>query len=274
MNLLNIGCGNTYHPAWVNIDVEPVSREIIRHDAGTPLPFKDSCFDACYCSHVLEHFSFDEAVLLLNEIHRVLKPGGFIRVAVPDLEGIVRTYLSNLEQALSRTEEAEHSYDWTVLELLDQMVRKNSGGQMGEFLDKCPVDVREFVLSRIGNEAERFWENEQRKSGMLLYITGRPAWRFINKIRFLVICCFAWLLAGQRGLNSVKEGWFRTSGEVHRWMYDQFSLGRLLEKAGFNDVVVCAPDVSHIAEFSSYRLEVIDGVVRKPDSLFMEGVRP
>ena len=72
----------------------------------------------------------------------------------------------------------------------------------------------------------------------------------------------------------MKEGWFRTSGEVHRWMYDKFSLGRVLEKAGFSNVVVCAPSVSRIPGFISYGLDVINGEVRKPDSLFMEGFHP
>jgi hypothetical protein len=191
---------------------------------------------------------------------------------VPDLEGIVRTYLGSLERVLSSTNSAEHSYDWMMLELLDQMVRRNSGGQMGQFLKQCRFNEREFILSRIGNEAERFWKNEQHKGSIFAQVTGkRPLWLFSN-IQLLLLCCLGWLLGGKRGLCSVKEGWFRTSGEVHRWMYDRFSLGRALGKAGFNDIVVCTPYFSQIPQFSSYGLDVIDGKVRKPDSLFMEGV--
>lgn len=73
-------------------------------------------------------------------------------------------------------------------------------------------------------------------------------------------------------MRSVKEGWFRTSGEVHRWMYDRFSLERILRDARFIEVVVCTPDVSRIPGFAAYGLDVVDGVERKPDSLFMEGV--
>jgi predicted SAM-dependent methyltransferase len=272
VKLLNIGCGNTYHHAWVNIDVEPVSPDIRRHDAGMLLPFEDNSYDACYCSHVLEHLYCNDALFLLKEIYRILKPGGIVRVVVPDLEDIVRTYLSTLEQTLSAKEGAEHSYDWIVLELIDQMVRNTSGGQMEQFIRKCPVDAREFVQLRIGNEAERIWKSEQRKGGILLQLQRKSAWWFFNKIRFSLVCCFARLIGGRSGLRSVREGWFRTSGEVHRWMYDRFSLGRLLENAGFNDVSVCSPDFSRIPQFSSYGLDVIDGEVRKPDSLFMEGV--
>jgi SAM-dependent methyltransferase len=272
VKLLNIGCGANYHPAWVNVDFEPISSEILRHDVITPLPFEASRFDACYCSHVIEHLSPDEARLLMAEIHRVLKPGGIARIVVPDLEGIVRTYLTTLEQALLSAESAEFSYDWILLELLDQLARNTSGGQMGQFLKKCPLEMREFISGRIGKEAEYHWVNGQQQASIFFELFRKPPMWFVCKIRFLMICCFAWLLGGKRGLRSVKEGWFRTSGEVHRWMYDQFSLGRLLREAGFNDVVICAPKVSRIHGFSAYELDVTDGMVRKPDSLFMEGV--
>lgn len=270
--MLNIGCGDTYHPGWVNIDVKPASKEILYHDVVTPLPFEGGCFDACYCSHVLEHLSLDEARFLLCEIHRVLKPGGVIRLVVPDLEGVVRAYLSALEHVLVSREEVELSYDWIMLELLDQMVRGTSEGQMGQFLKNCPLEAREFVSARIGKEAERYWVNDLRQSGIFMQLTGKSSSWFIGKIRFVLVCTIAWVLAGKKGILSVKEGWFRTSGEVHRWMYDRFSLGRILREASFNEVVVCSPDVSRIPGFAAYDLDVVNGVVRKPDSLFMEGV--
>lgn len=272
MKLLNIGCGATYHPAWTNIDVEPVSNEILRHDVIKSLPFKDCRFDACYCSHVLEHLPRDEARLLLAEIYRVLKPGGIIRLVVPDLEGIVRAYLHTLEQVLATTEGAELSYDWIMVELIDQMVRSTSEGQMGQFLKKSPSEARAFISSRIGKESERYWLGEPRQRLIFMQLSEvSPLW-IIGKIRFLLICGIAWLLGGKRGIRSVREGWFRTSGEAHRWMYDRFSLGRLLRETRFDEVVACSPNVSRIPGFAAYELDVVNGVVRKPDSLFMEGV--
>jgi len=57
-------------------------------------------------------------------------------------------------------------------------------------------------------------------------------------------------------------------------MYDRFSLRRLLEQSGFIDVRVCRADESRIINFHQYNLDVIEGEVRKPGSLFMEGVKP
>lgn len=273
MKLLNIGCGATYHPAWVNIDIEPLTKQIARHDAATPLPFADGSFDACYCSHLLEHLSRSEAQLLLSEMHRVLKARGIVRLVVPDLERIVRSYLCILEQVTISTESAELSYDWIMLELIDQMVRVTSEGYMGPFLKECPSEVHEFIISRIGKDAAHYWDNSEQQRGLIARLTKQsPAW-FIDKVRFALVCSIAWLLAGKRGVKSLREGWFRTSGEVHRWMYDQFSLGRILQKAEFTEVVICSPDVSNIPNFANYELDVVNGNPRKPDSLFMEGVR-
>lgn len=177
MKLLNFGCGAMCHPAWVSIDVEPMSKEILCHEVVMPLPFADGCFDACYCSHELEHLSRDEARRLVAEIHRVLKPGGIVRFAVPDLEGIVRAYLYALAQVLSTTEGAELSYDWIMLELLDQMVRGTSEGEMGQFLKKCPPEAHALITVRIGREAGRFWVNEQGRRGILTQLSEMsPVW--------------------------------------------------------------------------------------------------
>lgn len=47
------------------------------------MPFKSSSFDGVYCSHLIEHFLPDKAYMLLNEVSRVLKPGGILVLATP-----------------------------------------------------------------------------------------------------------------------------------------------------------------------------------------------
>lgn len=83
---LDIGCGPHAQPGWVPID----------RDFGTeayPLPdYADDSVDEIRASHVLEHFSTAEVGKVLCEWVRVLKPGGRIRIAVPDLAWVARTY--------------------------------------------------------------------------------------------------------------------------------------------------------------------------------------
>jgi hypothetical protein len=57
-------------------------------------------------------------------------------------------------------------------------------------------------------------------------------------------------------------------------MYDRFSLRRLLEQCGFVGVIRRTAHESGIPDFAQYQLDSDGERVRKPDSLFMEGLKP
>lgn len=82
------------------------------------------------------------------------------------------------------------------------------------------------------------------------------------------------VLMGPAGRRALRLGRFRSSGEVHLWMYDRRSLARSLMGAGLIGPEVKAPGDSAIPGFADYELEVRDGRVRKPDSLYIEAVKP
>lgn len=92
MKLLNLGCGSQrpLNQEWVNLDNwEGGGHEInepnfIRHDLRQPLPFDDGSVDGVLASHLIEHMDCQEAVRLLREARRVLRPGGIVMVSVPD----------------------------------------------------------------------------------------------------------------------------------------------------------------------------------------------
>ena len=57
--------------------------------------FADGSCAEVYASHVLEHLSYQDVLLrTVKDIHRILKPGGRFRVAVPDLEQLCRIFVS------------------------------------------------------------------------------------------------------------------------------------------------------------------------------------
>lgn len=68
------------------------SADITVHNLRRPLFFPDSQFEFVYLSHVLEHFRWQEGASLLKECFRVLRPGGVLRVVVPDLVHHVDRY--------------------------------------------------------------------------------------------------------------------------------------------------------------------------------------
>lgn len=276
MKLLNIGCGAYYHPAWTNIDVAPVSPAVLSWDIKKGLPFKNDTFDAVYHSHVLEHLSPKDALAFLNEAVRVLKPKAVMRVVVPDLEKIARLYLEKLDAVHAHHPDAEEDYDWMMLELLDQTVRTESGGEMKHHLQRSDLKNRNFIISRLGKEA-----SDIRDTGN--NINRHSFFQKLHSVRWTVV--LSWIrneitsltlaiVAGRRATAAFRQGLFRNSGEIHQWMYDGFSLERLLKKVGLIDIRACRADESRIPFFSRYQLDVIDGMIRKPDSLFMEALKP
>jgi predicted SAM-dependent methyltransferase len=254
--LLNLGCGVWRHAAWFNLDRVSHGPDVAARDLSLGIPFADERFDAVYHSHLLEHFPRDKAGGFLRECLRVLAPGGVLRVAVPDLEVLAKLYLTELHHAQRGDEAAQARYDWIMHELFDQMVRVSPGGGFARQVLASLPGGREFILSRTGAEA----------AGLLAGLDADPD--LAERLR-------AEPVADETAMDALAIGAFYKSGEAHRWMYDRFSLGRLMGRAGFEDVAVVTAFDSAIPGFAGYHLDVLPGgVVRKPDSLFMEGRRP
>jgi predicted SAM-dependent methyltransferase len=249
--LLNLGCGNKYHPDWINVDFHSTGKGVIAHNLTEGLPFEDNSFDVVYHSHLLEHFPRRHTPVFLRECFRVIKDGGIIRVVIPDLEQIAKYYLSLLEKSLQGDKDARKQYEWIMLELFDQMVRNVSGGEMLEYWKQDPIPAESFVIERMGSEVLNVITNIRNNKNK--YIEN-PKEKSLS--------------------NPQKIGEFRLSGEIHQWMYDRYSLGVLLRQVGFKDVKVCLANESQIPNFNFYLLDIEpDGSARKPDSLFMEGMK-
>ena len=267
LRYLNLGCGQRFHQDWENLDFLATAPGVRPHDLRHGIPFSNSSFDVVYHSHLLEHFPRPDAARLLRECYRVLKHGGIIRVAVPDLERIVRLYLEALDKSLVGDRTWQTRYEWILLEMYDQTVRETSGGCMLEYLHRNPIPERAFVEQRLGGEFRR----------LMARVGGpeRTRSRFTFSIlRDLLARKVARLALGREGIHAHDLGKFRSSGEVHRWMYDQYSLAVSLEKAGFQSPRKLEAAESDIPGWVGFGLDVEpDGSVYKPDSVFMEAIR-
>lgn len=295
LRLVNLGCGNHFHPEWTNLDLRPQDPRVSPWDVKSGLPFPDGSLDAVYHSHLLEHLDVEDGAQLVRECYRVLRPGGILRVVVPDLEQIARLYLELLEKAWQGEEAASGRFEWIKLELLDQMVRSQSGGRMGPFMASLDDSRAEFVRARVGVEYHNCRKTtaelqlsrsgtggdgeRQALSAAGDFTVGTPVpvrkgkqnsagWR-ARLARLLV----RWL-AGESVARNFDEARFRAAGEIHRWMYDRMSLRIVCQSAGFAGFRICTAAESSIPEFRRYGLDERDGVVRKPDSLFVECHRP
>jgi len=75
------------------------SHRFVHHDFRFGLPFGDNAVDYVYSSHLLEHLHRDDAVRLLRDVHRILKPGGVARICVPDLSHALALYSAGSKEA-------------------------------------------------------------------------------------------------------------------------------------------------------------------------------
>jgi predicted SAM-dependent methyltransferase len=133
---LNLGCGLAVAKGWINIDASfnaliaswpgaahdffyrftgsnryytndeyrklLSNNTFVCHDLLHGIPFMDQSIEYAYSSHFLEHLTRTDAVALLQEVYRVLKPGGMLRIAIPDLEFAISLYVRQERERMLR----------------------------------------------------------------------------------------------------------------------------------------------------------------------------
>ena len=280
MILLNLGCGSTYHKDWKNIDFISNSEYVQRHNLLKGIPLEENSVDILYHSHVLEHFSKEDGKKFIQECYRVLKRDGIIRIAVPDFEKIAREYIKNLESAETGDLSGIANYEWITLELFDQMVRNKSGGLISSYLSSSFLPNEEYIFKRWSSEAKMLrgalLEKENLKIDPAIEKKSKNEsgiWKDIRKRikkQILKIVGNPMKKYNPEDEDALQIGRFRRSGEIHQWMYDKYSLKKLLSEVGFSKIALKDGLNSEISNWEKYNLDSIDGKVRKPDSLFME----
>ena len=90
---LNLLCGAHIVPNWIGVDTDPPAEWQI--DVRMGLPTQDASVTHIYTQHGLEHLERADGVALLRECQRVLKPGGLLRISIPDLDTLVKKYQAN-----------------------------------------------------------------------------------------------------------------------------------------------------------------------------------
>ena len=163
---INLGCGLAVAPGWLNIDgslnalvanmpavthgvffrltgarqyyTEGDYRRLlsehkfIHHDLVAGIPLEGRVADYIFTSHFLEHLFWKDADYLLRECHRVLKPGGVLRISVPDLEYVVSLYAAGEKENMLRnyffvdddeSYYARHKYMYDYAMLKEQLIQ-------------------------------------------------------------------------------------------------------------------------------------------------------
>lgn len=158
---LNLGCGPVQPEGWVNCDgsnrawlaskFRALDRFLVRFgiipptefgpqikwlNLSGPLPWAEGSVSCIYAGEVWEHFEYDDALRLTRECHRVLAPGGVLRLCVPDGKQFWGKYLELLdgEMAKPRSErDAGRLRDHVQMFFNEICTRKVRLGFMGHF---------------------------------------------------------------------------------------------------------------------------------------------
>lgn len=276
MKYLNLGCGYHYSikEPWINLDFIKTGETVIAHNLLKGIPFADHTFAVVYHSHVLEHFAKSDGFIFLKECYRVLAHEGIIRIAIPDLEQIVRNYLKYLEIGLKEpaNQMAKANYDWMMIEMYDQTVRNYGGGEMANYIFQKEIPNETFVFERIGEEGREL-RNYYLNLKSETQVPQKAKRRSLSAIAKAVVKRSNPFKADQDARKATQIGNFRLQGEIHQWMYDRYSLRSILQEIGFKEIEVMTSETSRIPDWNSYQLDAKDGKTRKPDSLFIEATK-
>jgi predicted SAM-dependent methyltransferase len=88
---LHLGSGRINKPDWVNIDLV-LAKADIAWNLVTGIPFRTGSVDAIFHEHVFEHIEVRDGYAFAQECLRVLKPGGILRIGIPDAGALLHSY--------------------------------------------------------------------------------------------------------------------------------------------------------------------------------------
>jgi SAM-dependent methyltransferase len=90
---IEIGSGSRPQPGYIHVDISLTAAHVEFFGSADSLPFRSDWAEEITAVHVLEHVHPSRLRATLGEWHRVLEPGGLLRVHVPDSAALMRLYL-------------------------------------------------------------------------------------------------------------------------------------------------------------------------------------
>ena len=273
---INLACGSVFidSPVWANFDFVAASG-VKQADLLGRLPLSDSSAQLIYSSHFLEHIPKPQVESFLRECLRVLQPGGVIRLALPDLENMARTYLQ------LRDDGNHEKADFLVLEMIDQCVRRQSGGELGKYYRTLEQQAKRDVAASSDNKLMLDFIRHRTGEQIGAPDHSKPAATQFKRLlravprrlqRYWIQVVLQALPSAFRAQNVSVAG----VGEKHHWLWDFHQLQQALEAVGFISVERRSPDSSAITDFPFYPLDLdADRLPRKgAESMCIEARKP
>ena len=105
---LQLGTGHNVLENWLNTDIFLKQPPVVYLNATQRFPFPDATFDYILAEHMIEHIDYAAGQFMLKECFRVLKPGGRVRFATPDLRVLLGLH------AREKTSDQQRYVDWII----------------------------------------------------------------------------------------------------------------------------------------------------------------
>lgn len=280
--LVNLGCGPIFvgDSSWINLDFDSQSQYVTSADLLKPLPLVSESAIAVYSSHFIEHVPREHISTVLAECQRILKPGGILRLVLPDFEEMCAAYLMYRQNG-------EHAKaDLLVIEIIDQSVRRYPGGELGKFYRQLQSDkgkyrdMIDFLRVRNG-ESLLDGSTPQSLIHESSWIRSKHSNSERIRRRFKALKAVLTDLRFQIGIKLLPRPFIRqnvsfaTVGELHHWLWDFHQIERELLAAGFKHVVRVNHMTSNINNFPFHPLDADpqDNPRKGAESMYIEAFK-
>lgn len=166
---LNLGSGARLFPGFINVDIRDIPGIDRREDVISLPSFETESADLIYACHVLEHFHRHDRKAALHRWLDVLKPGGTLRIAVPDFDKVIcllqtGVSLNRLIGFLYGGQDYEynfHYYCWNFNSITEDLE------EIG-FSNIRRYDWRKTEHADIDDYSQSYWPHMQKETGLLM----------------------------------------------------------------------------------------------------------
>lgn len=222
---LNVGGGKfirddwrvlDYHTDWYDYSEMFIDYNINLED-GMEWPIDDNEFSLVFSSHTLEHLSDEAIEKTLSEMHRILEPGGLVRLNVPDVDIFKRKY-ENEDKA------------W--------FINKRNRNQPDK-LSSPEFHMEEYFVSTFASHLTNT-RNHHTNQHCVDFSDVRDDYDELPEFEFY-----------QKYSNMIEDEWQNESPGSHRNWFNEERLTRLLSNAGFNNISQKRCQVSTVLEFTN-----------------------
>ena len=155
---LNWGCGPITSYGWVNSDIYGWPGVDIVADIRAGLPVADNTFDYIVSIHALPEIPYGDLDRALSELRRMLKPGGVLRLSLPDMDKAIAAYRSgDVDYFLISDEEVKCLSGRMIVQLLWR----------GQSRSMYTTEFAAELLARNGFQAIHSCSFRETKSGFI-----------------------------------------------------------------------------------------------------------